>query len=210
MRAIGGMFGLVALLVTIYIMAKLFVSDAQTSITARDKADQIAMPLAGKDQNGQDIRDTYGLTADLRTDGKLQDLLVTRVTAGSQMDQYFGLKANDKIIAVVDNEYRQEVAQADSVETAKSQVFETATQGLANKLGQIIVKRGDQTLTLPNDKNSAAATPAPVAASPTPGQTPAPAPAPAAAPQPAKTQPPADSNDPMQQIRDRLHSVPGL
>jgi hypothetical protein len=169
------------------------------------------MPLAGKDQNGQDISTTYGLTPDLRTDGKLQDLLVTRVTAGSQMDQYFGLKANDKIIAVVDNDYRQDVGQADSVETAKSQVFETATHGLANKLGQIIVKRGDQTLTLPDDKNSAAAVAAPAPATPAPAQTPAPAAAPAAAqPQPAKPQPPADSNDPMQQIRDRLHSVPGL
>jgi hypothetical protein len=220
MRAIGSMIGLLGLLITVAIIVWVWADYNKPVADVGTKAEEQVQQIAGIDpQSGQHIESTYDLKTETRADGKLQDFLVARVDQGSPLDVYFGLKVGDQITAAVDSHgIRNDFYGADDPEMAKYQVRDTATTGAASGNGQLFVKRGDATLTLPQDKNSAAALATPAAHPTTQPNQPAAQQNPAqqnAAPQQPKNnqqQPPADPNDPMQQLKDRglLRSVPGM
>ncbi len=151
-------FGLVGLLVTIAIIAVLWSKSAKTSVDTYEKVQPIVSQIAGRDANGNNIETTYADFPDLRSDGKLQDLQITQLAPDSPLAQYFGLQKNDVVIAGIDGHgVRTDLNGLDDERAGKDAIWDAYTQS-----GQLIVQRGDKTLTLPAPKN--AANPNPMAA----------------------------------------------
>jgi hypothetical protein len=159
-------FGLVGLLVTVGVIAWLMYAieapDIQASHAAQQQAETLVNQLNGQDANGVKIEDAYKVFADSRDDGKLQDLQVTQVMSGGPMDIKFGLKPNDVITAAIDGHMvRTDLNGLNSEQEGKDAIHEAYTGG-----GQLIVQRGDQTLTLPLPKSTPAPAPTPTAQPP--------------------------------------------
>lgn len=146
-------FGLVGLLVTIAIIAVLWSKSAKTSVDTYQKVQPIVSQIAGRDANGNNIEATYADFPDMRSDGKLQDLQITQLAPDSPLAQYFGLQKDDVVIAGIDGHgVRTDLNGLNDERDGKDAIWDAYTQS-----GQLIVQRGDQTLTLPAPK-----TPAPV------------------------------------------------
>jgi len=130
----------------------------------------------------------------------LQDLQVTQVMPGGPMDVKFGLKANDVIVAAIDGHtVRTDINGLNSEQEGKDAVRDAYTGG-----GQLVVQRGDQTLTLPLPKSMPAPNPPPPALTPQQQQT----------AQKTEQQQEGKSNDgsesgTMDELHQRLHSLPG-
>jgi hypothetical protein len=206
-------FGLVGLLVTVGVIAWLMYAieapDIQASHAAQQQAETLVDQLNGQDANGVKIEDSYKVFADSRDDNKLQDLQVTQVMPGGPMDVKFGLKPNDVIVAAIDGHtVRTDLNGLNSQQDGMDAIHDAFTSG-----GQLIVQRGEQTLTLPLPKTMPMAPP-PVQAQATTTQ-------PGLTPQQQQTaqkteqQQEGKSNDgsengTMDELHQRLHSVPGF
>jgi hypothetical protein len=145
-------FGLAGILVTIgviaWIMYKVEAPDIEASHAVQQQAETLVNQLNGQDANGVKIEDTYKVFADSREDGKLQDLQITQVTPAGPMDQKFGLRANDVVIAAIDGHtVRTDLNGLNSEQEGVEAIHEAYTSG-----GQLVVQRGNQTLTLPLPK----------------------------------------------------------
>jgi hypothetical protein len=199
-------FGLVGLLVTVgviaWIMYAVEAPDIQASHAVQVQAETLVNQLNGQDANGVRIEDAYKVFADSRDDGKLQDLQVTQVMPGGPMDVKFGLKSNDVIIAAIDGHtVRTDINGLNSEQDGKDAIRDAYTGG-----GQLVVMRGDKTLTLPLPKSSPAPTPAPPPAGLTAQQQ--------QTAQKTEKQQEGKSNDgsengTMDELHQRLHSLPG-
>jgi hypothetical protein len=193
MRMLGMGFGLVALLITVAIMAKLWSDQIPATIQAGNQAQQQVQQIAGVTQDGTPVEDTYKLSPQMRADGKLGALVVKSVATGSPLAAYFGLQLNDAIISSGYSGVQFAVSDAPDTETAELTVRDAYARS-----GQIIVMRDGQKLTLPQKGQIAPAQPlAPTQAQAQPQQ------------QSQQTPAPSDANDPMQAIKDRAHSLPG-
>jgi len=137
-------FGLVGLLVTLAIYLKLSTQNAQTTLQAGKEATQKALHIAGRDESGTPLAQTYALAADLRPDGKVKDLRVTRVDPGSPMEKFFGLKVNDLIVKTVYQGNTFATRQAADEESARLDVLNAYTYS-----GPPVVTRDGRELTLP-------------------------------------------------------------
>jgi hypothetical protein len=145
-------FGLVGLLVTIgviaWLMHAIYLPDVQASLHAQQKAETFVNQLNGVDANGVRIEDTYAAFADMRGDGKLQDLQITQVRPGSPMELKFGLRANDVVIAAIDGH----TVRTDLSGLANEQEGKDAIRDAYTSDGQLVVQRGDVQITLPLPK----------------------------------------------------------
>jgi hypothetical protein len=210
-------FGLVGLLVTIGVIAwfmhAIYLPDTQASLAAQKKAETFVDTLNGQDANGIPIENMYSVYADMRSDGKLQDLQITNIVAGCALQTRFGLMNNDVVIAAVDSHMvRTELNGLDDEQAGKEAIRDAYT----GDGGQLVVIRDDKQLTLPLPKN-APAPPPPVATAQNPSQPP-----PAQQPMTAQQQQNAQkteqqqegkSNDgsengTMDELHQRLHAIP--
>jgi len=145
-------FGLVGLLVTIgviaWLMHAIYLPDVQASLHAQQKAETFVNQLNGVDANGVRIEDTYAAFADMRSDGKLQDLQITQVRPGSPMELKFGLRANDVVLAAIDGHtVRTDLSGLNNEQEGKDAIRDAYTSD-----GQLVVQRGDAQITLPLPK----------------------------------------------------------
>lgn len=144
MRLAFAGFCLVGLLVTMAIYLKLSTQNAQTALQAGKEARQEMTHIAGRDENGTPLAQTYAVAADLRPDGKVKDLRVTRVDPDSPMEKFFGLKVDDLIVKTVYQGSTFETRQASDAEAAQLDVLNAYTYS-----GQLVVLRGGREVTLP-------------------------------------------------------------
>jgi hypothetical protein len=150
MRMLGAGFGLVALLITVAIMAKLWSDEAAVDSQADKQALQQVQQIAGVTSDGTHIEDTYDLTAQTGSDGRIRYLDVSRLQPNSPLATFFGLKLNDQITAAEYQSVTWKVNEQQDEESAKLSVREAYTHG-----GQLTVVRTGQTLTLPTPAQSA-------------------------------------------------------
>lgn len=197
-------FGLVSILVTIGVIAWIWHEvegpDIKASLDAQKQVDPEIKQWSGLDADGRHVEETFKVFADLRDDNKLQDLQVTQVSPGSTLDVKYGLKPNDVITAVVDaSTLRTDMNGLDNEQAGMDAIRDAYAGG-----GQIVVVRGDHTLTLPLPKAAPSQTPPAAALTPQQQQT----------AQKTEQQQEGKSNDgsengTMDQLHQQLHSLPG-
>jgi hypothetical protein len=174
--------------------------DIQASHAAQQQAETLVNQLNAQDANGVKIEDAYKVLADSRDDGKLQDLQVTQVMPGGPMDVKYGLKPNDVILAAIDGHtVRTDLNGLNSEQEGKDAIRDAFTTD-----GQLIVQRGDQKLTLPLPKSTPTPTAPPAPLTQQQQQT----------AQQTEKQQEGKSNDgsengTMDELHQRLHSLPG-
>jgi hypothetical protein len=183
---LGMGFGLVGLLITVAIMAKLWSDDIPVTIQADKQAQQQVEQIAGVTPDGSRVEDTYDLKPQMRPDGRLGALIVTRLAPNSPLAAYFGLQLNDQIVSAGYSGVLFNVTDVPDTETAELNVRDAYARS-----GQLIVMRNGQKLTLPAPHAQPQAPQA--QAQPQPQQSPA---------SPAQ-------DDPMKAIENQLHSLPG-
>jgi len=212
-------FGLVGLLVTIavivWIMHEIYLPDIQASQAVQQKAQTFVDTLNAQDENGVPIQNMYSVYADMRDDGKLQDLQITNVIAGSVFETRFGVKANDVVVAAIDSHLvRTDLNGLDDEQAGKDAIRDAYT----GDGGQLVVIRNSQTITLPLAKT--APPPANVTAQNQPPNQPTPTPQSQQlaakqqqAAQQTEKQQEGKSNDgsengTMDELHQRLHALP--
>jgi hypothetical protein len=156
MRMLGMGFGLISLLICTLIVVKMEVDTAVPDIQAGDKAKQQIQQIAGVADDGTHIENTYDLIAEKQADGRLHDLLVTRLQPDSPLKTFFGLQENDKIVSASYEAVDFGVSDAEDEESAKLSVREAYTHS-----GQLTVMRNGQKLTLPIHAQAAQGQPTP-------------------------------------------------
>ncbi|MGA3067299.1 MAG: hypothetical protein ABSF29_10675 [Tepidisphaeraceae bacterium] len=189
MRILGFGFGLVALLIGVAIMFKMESDELPATLQADKQAQQQVQQIAGVTANGGPVEDTYTLKPQMRPDGSLGTLIVTRLDPASPLAQYFGLQLNDQIVSAGYSGVQLNVRDAADEETAELNVRDAYARS-----GQLVVLRNGQQLTLP-----APASQPPPAAPQAQAQP---------QPQPQPAQPSSAQQDPMKAIENQLHSVP--
>jgi hypothetical protein len=142
-------FGLAGLLVTIgviaWIMYKVELPETQDAIHVQQQAQVMTDQISGRDSNGVDIGRTYADYADMRDDGKLQDIQITNLAADSALATRFGVQKNDVVLVAIDSHgVDTQLNGLNSEEEGKDAIREAYQPG-----GQLVVQRGDQKLTLP-------------------------------------------------------------
>jgi hypothetical protein len=101
-------FGLVALMVTIAILAYVWSMYTSEVSNVSQPAVRQAEQVAGFDEGGgKRAKDTIK-TEPVMANGKLRGLLVTDLDAGGAMERYYGLKRDDQILAVGPIDFRGE------------------------------------------------------------------------------------------------------
>jgi hypothetical protein len=180
MRMLGMGFGLIGLLICVAIMVKLEADTAPATIQTGNQARQEVQQIAGVTEDGTHMEDTYDLAAQKQADGRIRYLLVTRLQPNSPLVTFFGLKLNDQI-TVASYESVDWPVNAQDEDSDKLNVREAYTHS-----GKLTVMRDGQQLTLPTPIQAAQ------------GQA-----------QPGAQPQGQDPNDPMKDINDRLHSLPG-
>jgi len=193
-----GMIGLVGLLVTLGVVLMIFkFIEAPTLEKGKEAHDQVQQ-ISGRGQDGRSAMESFKTEPQMQG-GRLNSLLVTDVTAGGAVEDYYGLKKGDRITFVTTQAGLQKVNEAanDDPEMAKIQVQE-AFQGSR----PIVVLRNGKSLTLPAPANPGVA-PAPSAAA-TPQQQ-----APAAPGQPAAPAQPAAPRNPFDQANSIKNALQG-
>src|SRR5688572_14473969 len=98
-------FGLVGLLVVVAIILILFVKKEEPTLRAGQKAKQEAQQLSGRGPDQLPASQSVKLEPQMRNN-QIESLLVTDVTPGGALDQYFGLKKGDAIVKVGDLDVR--------------------------------------------------------------------------------------------------------
>lgn len=91
-----GAFGLVALMITMLIVAYLWSTHTAAVSTASKPARETAQQLSGRDESGMRASDSLKMEAEERN-GSARFVTVTEIVTGGPMDVYYGLKVGDKI-----------------------------------------------------------------------------------------------------------------
>ena len=139
-------FGLVGILVVIgviaWIMYAVELPYDQAAIGAKQKVDAQLTPLSA---NGvADFNSSFDMAMQNGSGGRLDGILVTRVTPGGPASTYFGLVKGDVIVALETHGNRTRLRDISDSEMAKAQLIE------AYQLqGTIVVVRNGQEIVLP-------------------------------------------------------------
>ncbi len=172
-----GMFGLVALLVGVAVLVYVWTSYNVPVAHEGQKAKAQAEQISGYDPSGDAVKDTIRLTP-TTNNGKPSGAIITFIKPGSVMEQHYGLKVNDVIVAVGPLTAAEDPEMVAALEAYQRQQ-------------PITILRGGQKYEMPKDARAAAiaamgtgagGTPA---APTTPGAAANPPEAPAASPAPA-------------------------
>lgn len=91
-----GAFGLVALMITMFIVAYLWSTHTAQVVQTAKPAQQMAQQLSGRDESGMRASDSIKMEAEERG-GSVRSVNVTEIIAGGPMETYYGLKVGDKI-----------------------------------------------------------------------------------------------------------------
>jgi hypothetical protein len=142
-------FGLAGLLVTIgviaWIMAKVELPATQDAIHVQDQAKVMTDQISGRDASGNDVGTTYADFADMRDDGKLQDIQITSLKPDSALAERFGLQKNDVVLVAIDSHgIETPLNGLENEEAGKDAIRDAYQPG-----GQLVVMRGNAKLTLP-------------------------------------------------------------
>jgi hypothetical protein len=181
-------FGLVGLLVGVAVLVWAFAENTAPMSKVAVKTQDQARQMAGRDEaTGESAADALALEP-ARRGGKVIGMRVKTVAAGSAMQKFYGLHANDVITQAGDLPLAEPFGGDEPL--ASGMILEAYK---ASK--PLEVQRGGQKLTLPQPANAAAAATPPTAATTAdplalPAATPAPSPAqaPAAPAQPGGLQ----------------------
>jgi hypothetical protein len=193
------MFGLVGLVVTLGIVMYFFMQVEAPTLQQGKKAQDQVTQISGRGQDGKSAMDSFKIEPKNRG-SRLASLLVTDVTPGGAVEDYYGLKKGDEIVSVTTQAGLQKVGDAsnDDPGMAKIQV----QQAFQGSLPIVVLRNGKQ-MTLPAPVG-APVTPSvetPAAVGQQSAQTPAP-PAPGQTAQPAPQQPQAPRN-----IYDQVNGI---
>ncbi len=179
----GAGFGLVGLLLCgaiIFYMMWGEGGSAQTSLEAKKHSEEIVNKVSGRDEQGAAV------TAAISFEDAPKGLLVKSITPGSALEKKYGLKVGDIVLEAGPLELKAQPSPQESIQLAYA------------RDDTLVVMRGVQKITLPNDRNVGVAPPTPSVAIPTP------APAPADTTPPA---PPVKRTNPQGQAHDLLKKI---
>ncbi|MDB5358543.1 MAG: hypothetical protein JWN24_4996 [Phycisphaerales bacterium] len=182
-----GAFGLVSLLVVAAIGCWLFVTYNKPVLDTGRKAHDEASQIAGRENDGTPIGQTYDTTPEDKG-GHLNDLLVKRVDAGGAMEKHFGLKVGDQVITIGSINVRDN-NDADLARAMMDEAYQ--------RQQELVVLRNGQQITLPMQAG-APAVPATSPSAQTPAASASPAPTTQAAPPPHR----GNIRDQLDLIRD--------
>jgi hypothetical protein len=206
MRMVFGLAGLLVVIgVIAWIMYKVELPATQDAIHVQEQTQVMADQISGRDSNGNDIGTTYQDYADMRDDGKLQDLQITDLKPDSALAQRFGVLKNDVVIVAIDpHGVDTQLNGLDSEEAGKDAIRNAYQPG-----GQLVIMRGNNKLTLPLAPSQQK--PVPVAQAPQ--QAPQQTPQQQQMAQKTEKQQEGKSNDgsesgTMDELHQRLHALP--
>jgi hypothetical protein len=194
-------FGLVSLLVVVAIILILFsmysIPAAKQGRVAQNQARQIA----GLDEDNAPVTDAVTLDAKDRN-GKMEGAVVTSITPGSALQKRFGLQNGDVILEMGPLSVKENMSSASEAKDFLLDAYQ--------KDQSLVVMRGSERFTLPQDMARAAAA---AARAPAPGANPNPETPQASAQQPD----PATENKPeqkkpaggLQGQLDLIRNIPG-
>jgi hypothetical protein len=191
-----GMFGLVGLLVTVAVIAVIFVKMEAPVATQGRKAQDQAQQISGHGDDGRAMTDSFK-TEPQEQGGKLKALLVTEVTSGGAADDYYGLKKGDVVTSIeMPHLGWQKISDSLTNDATMSKInIQEAYQAAMH----IVVMRNGKQITLPPLANSTASpAPAVTGSAPTPST-------------PAQSPPatPAAPRNVYDQINNITKSIPG-
>lgn len=188
-----GMFGLVGLLVTAGVLVLIFVNIEGPTLRKGKQTQDQAQQISGRGQDGRSAMDSFKVEPQ-HQGSQLKALLVTDVTPGGAVEEFYGLKKGDLITSITTQAGLQKVGEAANDDPGMAKInVQQAFQGSL----PIVVTRGGQQITLPAPAG-AIATPPPTVSGTTP---PAPAQTPPAAP--------AAPRNVYDQINNITKSIPG-
>ena len=141
------MFGLVALLVTTAVIIYSFTKTEIPVLKKGEETRQQAQQLAGRDTDGTPVAQTFKVTPQFKG-GRLASMQLDQITAGSAMQQYYGLQQGDQIVQV--GTMDMELMNNDSG------LAEAEIQEAYQRQQPLGVVRGGTKLTLPNADTSTA------------------------------------------------------
>jgi hypothetical protein len=125
--------------------------------TAREEVSQIG----GLDPNTGRSAMASAELEEVSSSGKLSGLQVQKVEPDGAYAKYFGLQQGDTIVAVVYQGLRQSIRDIGDPEMAKAQISDAYS-----KQGQLVVKRGNAEITLPESGSAASKKQSPLDAIP--------------------------------------------
>jgi S1-C subfamily serine protease len=96
-------FGLVSLLVVLAIVMVIFKNIEAPQIEVGHQAQLQAQQLSGRDANGMKAMESYAAQS-FPPNGNFRGVQITDVTVGGPMDQYYGLKVGDVVLAIGGND----------------------------------------------------------------------------------------------------------
>lgn len=144
MRAMFGIVGILMVLAIIVLWMNKGLSHTDEVLKAGKKAEDQMAQIGGRDAVS---REPAGDSAKLEVQqfsGKMDSILVTKVTPGGAYERYFGLKPNDTIIAIVLQGSEMKVKDLNDSELAVAQVVDAYS-----KKGQLVVMRDGEQIRLP-------------------------------------------------------------
>ena len=168
-------FGLVSLLVVVGIIMLLFSTYQAPMLKKGKSAQDDARQMAGRDEDNAPVTDAVKLDAQDRN-GRMVGAVVASITAGSALQNHYGLQNGDVITAMGPLSVKDHMGSPDEARDFLLDAYQ--------KQQPLVVMRGWEQLTLPLDPAVAAA------AAPVPA--PVPAPTATAADGSAPAAPPAD------------------
>ena len=91
-----GAFGLVALMITMFIVAYLWSTHTAQVVQTAKPVQERAQQWSGRDESGMRASDSIKMEAEERN-GSTRFVTVTDIIAAGPMEKYYGLKVGDKI-----------------------------------------------------------------------------------------------------------------
>jgi len=192
-------FGLVSVLVTLAIILYMVKEFELPEVEEGHQLQQQVQLFSGRDANNVPIEQTYKLYPDYDSSTRLVDFQVQQENVDSPLLTVCGVKTNDVILGTIDSHglTHDFAKDGEDEQMCKYDVRDVVAQG-----GKIIVLRGTQRLQLPPDGHQPFSTPPPTNQPAAQNQ-----PQPAAAPQGSPNG--HSQDDAMDQIKQRLHTLPG-
>jgi hypothetical protein len=153
-------FGLVSLLVVVAIILILFSMYSIPAARQGKVAQNQARQIAGVDEDNVPVTDAVTLDAKDRN-GKMEGAVVTSITPGSALQKRYGLQNGDVILEMGPLSVRENMSSASEAKDFLLDAYQ--------KDQSVVVRRGSERFTLPQDMARAAAA---TARAPAPGATP--------------------------------------
>lgn len=146
MRALFGLVGvlMVVAIIILWLNGPGGISQTETVLKTGQKAESQIAQIGGRDTESHMPAGSSAKLEPQVFGGRLDSILVASVVPGGAYDRYFGLKANDAIIAIETHGAEQRVKELGDGEMAVLQVIEAYS-----KQGHLLVMREGEEIRLP-------------------------------------------------------------